>query len=172
MKCLLVIDVQNGFVSTKTAFVVPRILELMETFKDEFIVATKFLNYEESPYRRFMGWERLTESPETDILPEVEEKAYLVLEKAIYSACKDKFCNLLAAKGITEVYLVGIDTDCCVLKTATDLFERGIRPIVLEHYCASNGGEESHEAALRVMERTIGCNQIICGKFNVGAETK
>ena len=49
MKCLLVIDVQNGFVSPKTEYVVPRILELIEQFKDELIVATKFLNYKESP---------------------------------------------------------------------------------------------------------------------------
>lgn len=167
MKCLLVIDVQNGFVSPKTEYVVPRILELIEQFKDELIVATKFLNYKESPYVRFMGWERLTSSPETDLIPEVENKASLVIEKAIYSACKDKLCNLLSAKDIDEVYLVGIDTDCCVLKTATDLFERGIRPIVLEHYCASNGGEESHNAAVRVMERTIGRNQIIHGVFKV-----
>ena len=165
MKCLLVIDVQNGFVSPKTEYVVPRILELIEQFKGELVVATKFLNYQESPYFRFMGWERLTSSPETDLIPEVENKASLVIEKAIYSACKDKFCNLLSAKDIDEVYLVGIDTDCCVLKTATDLFERGIRPIVLEHYCASNGGEESHNAAIRVMERTIGRNQIIHGVF-------
>ena len=168
MKCLLVIDVQNGFVSPKTEYVVPRILELIEQFKDELIVATKFLNYKESPYVRFMGWERLTASPETDLIPEVENKANLVIEKAIYSACKDKLCNLLSAKDIDEVYLVGIDTDCCVLKTATDLFERGIRPIVLEHYCASNGGEDSHKAALRVMERTIGRNQIVYGKvYNI-----
>lgn len=165
MKCLLVIDVQNGFVSPKTEYVVPRILELIEQFEGELVVATKFLNYQESPYFRFMGWERLTSSPETDLIPEVENKASLVIEKAIYSACKDKFCNLLSAKDIDEVYLVGIDTDCCVLKTATDLFERGIRPIVLEHYCASNGGEESHNAAIRVMERTIGRNQIIHGVF-------
>ena len=164
MKCLLVIDVQKGFVSPKTEYVVPRILELIEQFKGELVVATKFLNYQESPYFRFMGWERLTASPETDIIPEVENKANLVIEKAIYSACKDKFCNLLSAKDIDEVYLVGIDTDCCVLKTATDLFERGIRPIVLEHYCASNGGEDSHKAALRVMERTIGRNQIVYGE--------
>lgn len=167
MKCLLVIDVQNGFVTPKTEYVVPRILEIIEQFEDELIVATKFVNYQESPYRRFMGWERLTESPETDVLRQIEEKAYLVIEKAIYSACKDKLCNLLSVKNITEVYLVGIDTDCCVLKTATDLFERGIRPIVLEHYCASNGGEESHRAALRVMERTIGRDQIYYGEFDL-----
>lgn len=69
-------------------------------------------------------------------------------------------------KRLLPLYLVGIDTDCCVLKTATDLFERGIRPIVLEHYCASNGGEDSHKAALRVMERTIGRNQIAYGEVD------
>ena len=80
MKCLLVIDVQNGFVSPKTEYVVPRILELIEQFKGELVVATKFLNYQESPYFRFMGWERLTASPETDIIPEVENNYHHPLQ--------------------------------------------------------------------------------------------
>ena len=51
---------------------------------------------------------------------------------------------------------VGIDTDCCVLQSVADCFERNIPFEVLLYYCASNGGADSEEAALRVMRRTIG----------------
>ena len=38
-----------------------------------------------------------------------------------------------------EVTLVGVDTDACVLATAIDLFEIGIRPIILEDCVGSSG---------------------------------
>lgn len=162
MKCLFVIDVQNGFVSERTKHVVPRIRELAEAFEG-VVIATKFVNNEHSPYENYMGWKRLKESPETDVLPEIEKTADYVIEKNIYSACVDEVMQIIDSQKIDKAYVVGIDTDCCVLKTATDLFERNIRPIVLLDYCASNGGEDSHRAAIRVMERTIGKNQIVSG---------
>ncbi|WP_408634333.1 cysteine hydrolase family protein [Mycoplasmopsis fermentans] len=60
-----------------------------------------------------------------------------------------------------EIYICGIDTDCCVQATAVNLFEKRIRPIVLSNYCASNGGPESHEAALKTLSRAIGKENII-----------
>lgn len=68
--------------------------------------------------------------------------------------------QLLLQNNITEAYIAGIDTDCCVLATAISLFEHNIRPVVLEQYCVSNGGDVSHQAAITVLERTIGLNQI------------
>ena len=41
------------------------------------------------------------------------------------------------------VFIVGFDIECCVLMTAADLFENGIRPIVLTKYCGASGGEEA-----------------------------
>ncbi|MFT9057807.1 MAG: isochorismatase family protein, partial [Ethanoligenens sp.] len=61
---------------------------------------------------------------------------------------------------INKLYFVGIDTDCCVLKSATDCFERNIPFEVLINYCATNGGKESQDAAIRVMQRTIGKKNI------------
>lgn len=99
--------------------------------------------------------------PETSLIPFVEQKATFIVEKTTYSACNPEVIDILNKMRIKEVYIAGIDTDCCVLATATSLFERNIRPVVLVHYCASNGGERSHAAALTVLERTIGAQQII-----------
>ena len=162
MKCLFVVDVQNGFVSPKTEFVLPRIEKLMSEFREGPIIATKFINWG-GPFETIMHWKRLMASPETDLIPFVQEKADYVIDKHIYSSCTEQVLNLLAQFRITEAYIVGIDTDCCVLKTALDLFERNIRPIVLTYYCASNGGSDSHTAAMTVLERNIGEGQIIRG---------
>ena len=133
MDCILVIDVQNGFVSDETRYVVPRIINLLDYFKEDIVVATKFVNISGSGY--------------TDIMN-----------------CKE-LESIIQKNNIEKVYLVGIDTDCCVLKTAIDLFEHNIEPIVLADYCASNGGKESQNAAITVLNRNIGKKQITYGDF-------
>lgn len=160
MKCLIVIDVQNGFVSNRTEMILPKLDQLMTQFKDGLIIATQFINVEESGFTNIMHWGRLKSAPETDVIPFVAEKATKIVQKTTYSACTESVLELLQYNNISEVYLAGIDTDCCVLATAIELFDRNIRPIVLAQYCASNGGKRSHNAALTVLERTIGKAQI------------
>lgn len=160
MKCLIVVDVQNGFVSSKTEMILPRLEQLMTDFSNELVIATQFINAEESGFTNIMHWERLKTAPETDVIPFVAEKAKEIVQKTTYSACNEMVLKLLRDNNITEVYLAGIDTDCCVLATAIELFDQNIRPIVLTQYCASNGGKKSHNAAITVLERTIGKAQI------------
>ena len=168
MKCLLVVDVQNGFVSNKTEMVLPRIEQLMKDFQGSLIIATQFINAESSGFRDIMHWGRLKESPEIEVIPFVESLSSAVIRKTTYTACTEEVLSLLRENNIDEVYITGIDTDCCVLASAIGLFEQNIRPVVLEYYCASNGGKKSHEAALTVLERTIGKQQIIHGQITLG----
>lgn len=83
--------------------------------------------------------------------------------KNTYTAITEELRRFLASHSIDTGFVCGIDTDCCVLKTAADLFEMGIRPYVLAHYSASNGGDDSQRAAITVLNRLIGpCNVIDC----------
>ncbi|MGH2416210.1 MAG: isochorismatase family protein, partial [Microcystaceae cyanobacterium] len=71
---------------------------------------------------------------------------------------------------IHTVFICGIDTEGCVLKTAIDFFENNINPYVLEYYSASNGGDNFHQAAILVLSQLIGRSNIITepiDKFNV-----
>ena len=170
MKCLLVIDVQNGFVSDTTRFVLPRLQQLITEFSEGPIIATKFVNLDGTGFTDIMHWGRLKEEPETALIPFVEQGSSVIMEKNTYTAYIPEVSELLKKNDIHEVFLAGIDTDCCVLATAISLFEHNVRPIVLEYYCASNGGQESHSAALRVMDRTIGRKQIFYGTYPFSAE--
>lgn len=161
MKCLFFIDVQNGFVGERTQFVLPRLKQLASSFNEGIVIATKFVNHAGSGFTDIMHWDRLKDSPETNVLPFIEKAADYVIEKDTYTAYIPQIAQILAINNIRDVYVAGIDTDCCVLTTAISLFEHNIRPIVLTNYCASNGGEESHLAAIRVLERTIGREQIV-----------
>ena len=64
---------------------------------------------------------------------------------------------------VERVHLCGIATDNCVLKSAVDLFEAGLEPLVLAADCASHGGPECHAAGLLLLARFIGAERVIEG---------
>ena len=164
-RCLMMIDVQNGFVSEKTEYVVGRLEDLLRREKFDLVIGTQFVNAEESPYRRFIKWNRLSEPPETDVVDVVKKNADRIFMKNVYSAANKDVLAYLKKNKITEIFLTGIDTDCCILKTAADFFELNMDAKVLSYYTASNGGKESCYAATRVMKRMIGEGQIIKTKY-------
>ena len=45
----------------------------------------------------------------------------------------------------TEVYICGINTDYCVLATALDAFNRGLKPVVVADAVTSVDGRAAHE---------------------------
>ncbi|WP_369183522.1 isochorismatase family protein [Streptomyces sp. Y1] len=63
--------------------------------------------------------------------------------------------------GGTDLYICGIATESCVLKTAVDAFERDLTPWLLEDAVASHAGQAAHEAGILVASRFIGPGQII-----------
>ena len=158
-KALLIIDVQVGFVNDATRHILPKVEALQKQYAH--VYATRFINAEGSPYRKLLGWHRFYES--SDDVPFAFEPAdgAIVIEKHVYTCVTLAFLDDLRSKGIEEVAICGIDTDACVSACAVDLFENGFRPVLLSEACASHAGAEYHEAALRILARLIGKNQII-----------
>jgi nicotinamidase-related amidase len=72
----------------------------------------------------------------------------------------DELASYLRQQPIERVFLVGIDTDMCVLKLAMDFFDMGIEPIVLTDCCASTAGLQAHLAGLAVLSRNIGASRL------------
>lgn len=161
---LVVIDLQVGFINDNTLKVANNIQELLYSEKYDAVIATKFTNMPGSSFDKFLGWKGMLEEEEKELLPFVEEYADCVISKCSYSCVKNtNFIQSLVAlcDGLPdEVTLVGVDTDACVLATAIDLFEMGIRPIILEDCVGSSGGEECHEAGMLLLKRSIGKEQI------------
>jgi len=62
---------------------------------------------------------------------------------------------LLRARRITELYLVGVCTDICILHTAVDAYNRGFDIVVHEKGVASFD-PTGHEWALRHFENALG----------------
>ena len=69
---LLIIDMQNGFARYgKTKETGEKIVELLKTNSFDYVIATQFINPLQGPYRRILNWEKLTSSPEIDLLEEI-----------------------------------------------------------------------------------------------------
>lgn len=158
-KALLIVDVQNGFVNEKTKHI-PALVEKLQ-YNYDLVIATRFINLPDSPFRRLIKWDHL--SPDTD---EIElafkpKEDTVIIDKYIYSCIDEQFLRLLKDNGIEAVDICGIDTDICVTKCAVDLFERNITPYVLKDYCATHADADVQESALIILARYIGKTQII-----------
>jgi nicotinamidase-related amidase len=163
---LVVVDAQNGFISEFSRPVLPVIVDLVSQWQDSGgdTVFTRYVNYPGSPFERLIGWTGLRDAPEIDIVDELSAhaaRATAVIDKNLYSLFNDEGSALVRKHGWSDLYICGIDTECCVLKTAVDTFERNLTPWVLADACASHLGQETHAAGLLVTRTLIGPSQVI-----------
>lgn len=160
---LIVVDVQNGFLSEQTRHIVPKIKKLMIAFTESAlpIVLTRFINFAGSPFEVLIGWNKVQASPDTDIADELNEFVGAVIDKHYYTALTPELTRLIEENDWRTLVLCGIATEGCVLKTALDIFEMGLTPIVITDACASDLGENSHQAGLHVLKNLIGDQQIM-----------
>lgn len=165
---LIVVDVQNGFVRDRSRHVVPVIVRLIEEWKDvgADVLFTRYLNYENSPYERLIGWTRMRDAPETELIAELAPyvAGSITLDKKIYSLFTDEGAALVDEHGWADLVICGIATESCVCKTAVDAFERNLTPWVVTDACASHAGQEAHDAGILVTSRFIGHKQLITSR--------
>lgn len=160
-KALIVIDVQKYFLNGKTQRIVKKIADYLKNNSQNYsaIYFTIFKNDSNSPLWKISGWKDCVSSPDTDICDEIKDftNNKNLFYKNILSAAKvSGISQGLKDKNISQVDLCGFDTDCCVLSTAYDLFDQGIKPIVLENLTWSTSKERLHKAAIKMFERNIG----------------
>jgi nicotinamidase-related amidase len=160
---LVVIDMQNGFVNKYSHRVVDNVARLIEACRERLIpvVFTRFLNSSASPFETLIDWPHVSDEPDINIVDELSHNAKVVIDKNFYTAFTEAFDRVVQENGWKTLILCGVATESCVLKTAADAFERGLRPIVISDACASDAGDEAHRAGLFVLEFLIGKRQIM-----------
>lgn len=161
-RALLVVDVQNGFVNPYTEAIPRRVRRLIEEGGYDPVLFTRFLNTDGSPYRRILDWHECAGPPDADLAPEIADAPApgTVFDKPGFTGIPDALADCLRDRAPDEVAVVGIDTDMCVLKVAMDVFDLGLRPVVLVDCCASTAGLQAHLAGLAVLARNIGADNL------------
>ena len=114
---LLIVDVQEGFVAAGTDHIPGIVEELQEGYRH--VAASRFVNHVNSPHRRFLDWNRfLPDTSEVELAFKPVSRAF-VLDKPHYSAVSYDLLRWVHLNGISEVHVCGIDTEICVLTSAT-----------------------------------------------------
>lgn len=158
---LLVVDMQNGFMAEKCRHIIPTVEKLITHFysSNKLVAFTRFINTPDSGYVNIIHWSRLMSEPEISIIEELKKYVKNVFDKNYYSPFTNEFKDFIEDNKISKVYICGVATDSCVLKSAIDSFENGLEPIVIRDACYSHAGEEAHTAGLYILSRNIGRNQ-------------
>lgn len=162
---LVLVDMQNGY---RNDYTEPAIQELLMLFKKVpfyKVVATKFINYEESWFHKELHYTYLMKPDEQDIIPEFKPFVTTIFLKDSYNCVTDGFVDQLRILNHgtipQNVLLAGFDTEGCVLATAMGLFEKGIRPCILVDCIGSSQGIDNHLCGLKTMEKVFGLQSLI-----------
>ena len=178
-KALVVIDYTVDFVAKDGALTCGKsgialenyITELTTAFLDEqqFVVMPVDVHDIDDPYHP-----ETTQFPPHNIrgttgrdLYGTLQQLYDARQKEIHWMDKTRFSAfagtdlelLLRARQITQLHLVGVCTDICILHTAVDAYNRGFDIVVHEQGVASFDSA-GHEWALRHFEKTLGATVI------------
>lgn len=161
--CVLVVDVQNGFISPATAELPAAIRQFLKTTQFQHRIFTRFINPGAgSMFVEVLNWKQMQSGTEIAISPELEDLPTLVVDKHTYSPfLNTELENALREREVRKLLVCGINTDICVLTTAVELADRDFHPVVVKDLCMSTAGTEPHEAALRILPRYIGGKNVV-----------
>lgn len=160
MDCLVIVDVQKGFLTKDTFYIPERIKSLLKIKNFDYIVATRFINTKKSPHYMLMHWDKIMDQESQQLEEYVMSVSQKVFDKNVNSCFSRSFVRFLKEKSISKLFFVGIDTDCCVLKSAFDCFDRNIPFEVISDCCSSTGGLSFHLNACEIMKRNFGDEKV------------
>ena len=156
---LLAVDLQNGFlIAPECEAVVPKVVDRASQFYQ--VWATRFFNRNANLYRQ-LNWNEMVSGLETELSTNLSPVVSKTFDKPSYSPVSQALLQALQSDAITTVAVCGVDTDACVMATALGLFDAGFETFVVSDGCASSGGQEYHEAAIKILERNIGAQYVI-----------
>lgn len=174
---LLVVDVNNNFFMPGMPFYVPNSGTITPNLKKlikicrELKVPVIYMTQAYRPDGSNIGLASMTSTlafpPKGDVAAEgtkaVEifgevkpEKGDIVIQKMRYSSFfNTDLESTLGWLGVDTVIITGTVTDCCIITTAFDAYQRDIKPITLSD-CTAARDEDTHRIILRTVARVAG----------------
>ncbi len=151
---LVVIDVQNHFAVEKAADLPQKILNHINKITYDHLIFTKYQNTLDSNTYKILGITKVLQPPATDIhslLAPLATKTN-TFTKHTYSAFKaPEFVKYLKQHYIEELFLCGINIDCCVLSTAFEAFDLGYKIKILEDLCSVSSPRDDYEQSAKTI---------------------
>ncbi|MBI4170787.1 MAG: cysteine hydrolase [Candidatus Aenigmarchaeota archaeon] len=167
MKALLVIDMLNDFVSGKNILINSRDRKaLINNIKTAMEKARKnknpviYVNCSHTldhPCVKLTGRHAMKGAKAAEVIEELKpaQNDYVVEKVAFDGFYKTRLERLLKKLRVKDVYLTGVQTDCCIRETAVSAGNRGFRVFIVKNCCATNK-EWKKRSALDFLSKNVG----------------
>lgn len=156
---LLVIDLQKSFINDNTFEIPLKVEKLIRNNNFDYVAFTKFINFDTCNFNTVLNYKGCMSEEERNIV--IDTGNNKIFCKSVYTALNNELIDYINDNNINMIYVCGIDTDACVLKTAIDLFENNYNFRVIENCSMSHSGKEFHEFAIRMLKKLVGEQNII-----------
>jgi nicotinamidase-related amidase len=107
-----------------------------------------------------LGDASLQDADDTALVPELEGLVDRCAQHDGYGL-SDELLGALLVENPSHIYLAGLDVDAHVMHAAFQLFNAGLRPIVIAPLCGSTGGRSAALHALALLRRNIGVQNVL-----------
>ena len=155
-KVLLMIDLQKGFVCKGTEKVVQFVQKLLDKEHFDVIIQSRWENYMGSPYERRLNYQAVGNSSETEMcFPHATDH---IITRTCYSCWGPKLEKLINRDD--DIYVVGLETDACVMGTLFSLWDNNYNFYVYEEGVGTPD-KDLQKAAIRMIRRQFGKGCVI-----------
>ena len=162
MDVLLVIDMQEGFRYKESEKILGKIQNLCKKIHP-YCYFSRFKDRENSNIEKHTRWKKFQKKKAWPLMEELQKFATndRIVDHYTYTVLTSQMEEIFNKKNIETVYLAGVYTDVCIIKTAMDLIDHEFRVKVIEDACASLHGTKSHKQAINSLKHIIGKENII-----------
>lgn len=157
MKIILLVDIQEGYMNDELRSLPRDIEKHIKNYEYDLVIATRFINKNDSLHKADINIREMTVfSSKAKLVEPIEKISDFVLMKSTYTSLTEDVAKLLEKNEVKQVYLAGLNTETSILATALDLFDKGIKPVVLSHLCNTTNGKKINDAALEILRIAVG----------------
>lgn len=162
-KCLVIVDLQNGFINESTAHLPEKIARFISSSKDlDSVVATRYCNTPETACYKLGSWKECMDGTyDADIVQNIRSCVQRFFDKTTYSGFTSEFREFLQNESFSKLYFCGVNTDCCVLATVLSCYDSIQDCTVIADLCASTLGEAKHQHALDLLRDNITPERVV-----------
>lgn len=159
MRNIIVVDMQKGFICDSNKHLVGNIENYLKENEFDNIFLTKYENTPQSPCATILNWQgMMTEEPQQFVI-DVPNNS-IVIKKDCYGLSKQD-TDYFKSLGIDEMEICGTDIDACCLAVAFNLFDSGIKPIILSQLCGTSSKcQNVTECVFSIIKRQFGADSI------------
>lgn len=161
--CLVIVDVQLGFINKNIEYLPYRIAEFINAHSIfDSIVATRYCNNSNTACYTLGNWkECMSGTPEAKLSPIILPFVQRIFDKTTYSGFTDEFKRFIKEQNFDKLYFCGVNTDCCVLATVFSCYDNIQDCAVIADLCASTLGKIKHDNAIELLRDNITKQRVI-----------